>query len=201
MYPLMIDLKDKKIVIVGGGNVATSRVYTLLPYGPHITVISPDLHERLTSLFDEKKIHYEKRSFQPTDVKDAFLVIAATNDKKTNQLVKESCHKQQLYNIVDDPNGSTFHFPAIHQHHGITVAVTTSGISPTLAKHLRDEFAHIIDDFDEQYLQFLQDVRSLVKQKQFQPPKKREILKQCLQNKFVQSEEERQNFIQSLSKL
>lgn len=201
MYPFMIDLKNKKIVIVGGGKVAANRVLALLPFQPFMTVISPTLDERLEDLYEEKKIQYEKRKFQPKDVENAFIVIAATNDYETNQLVKKSCHENQLYNIVDDPKSSSFHFPAMHQHNGITVAVTTSGISPMLAKQLRDEFAEIVDALDDKYLTFLQDVRNLVKTKPLEASKKKEIYKKCLQKQFVQSENERQAFFASIEKL
>lgn len=201
MYPFMLDIKNKKIVFVGGGNVAANRVLSLLPFQPLITIISPTLDERLVNLYKEKKIHYEKRTFQPKDVEDAYIVIAATNDYETNQLVRACCHENQLYNIVDDPKGSSIHFPAMYQHQGITVAVTTNGISPILAKQLRDEFAEIVDAFDEGYLTFLQDIRNLVRAKQLETSKKQEIYKKCLQKQFVRSEKERKAFLTSIEKL
>ena len=201
MYPFMIDIKDKKIVIIGGGKVAANRVISLLPWQPQITIISSTLDERLQKLVEENNIHYEARNFHLGDVEEAFIVIAATNDRHVNQLVKNSCHKNQLFNIVDDPAESSFHFPALHVHNGITVAVTTSGISPLLAKHLRDEFASIIDEFDEGYLSFLQEIRKLVKEKQLAPLEKRTILQQCLLEKYIASSEERKTYLQQVQLL
>lgn len=201
MYPFMINIKNKPIVIVGGGKVATNRVLSLLPFEPNITVVSPTIDERLKPLYKEKQIQYEKRTFHPTDVKDAFIVIAATDCYETNQQVKSSCHRNQLYNIVDDPKGSSFHFPAIHRNNGITFGVTTSGISPTLAKHLRNQFAKIVDEYDENYLTFLQEVRKLIKQKELHFSQKHFLLQQCLQKKFVKSEEERKTFFETIQKL
>lgn len=201
MYPFMIDIKNKNIVVVGGGKVATNRVQNLLPYAPKITVISPTISKTLKVLIEKEKIGYIQRTFQQSDVEDAFIVIAATNQFETNQLVKNSCSQNQLYNIVDDPAGSSFHFPAMYSNNGITVGVTTSGISPLLAKSLRDEFSQIIKQLDGDYLIFLKEVRQIVKEKHFDSVKKREILQQSLQMKYVESENERKSFLELISSL
>ena len=184
MYPFMINVHNKKIVVVGGGQIAAKRIMALIPWQPLITVISPKLEEQLVALVNNGMIEHKERTFQASDVDAAFIVIAATNDKTVNRIVKDSCAIHQLYNIVDDPKSSSFHFPAMYTEHDITVAVATNGISPTLAIRLRDEFAAIIDDLHPAYLAFLQEVRQHVKGASLTGQQKRELLAECMEKQY-----------------
>lgn len=190
----MVNLRDKKVVVIGGGKIAAKRIESLLRFHPNITVVSPVLEEYLYALVDGGVIKYIERSFQTSDVKGALFVIAATDDAAVNQLVKESCHPNQLLNIVDDPANSSFHFPAMYEKNEITIAVTTSGISPMLAKNLRDDFAAIVDGIDPEYLLFLKDVRQLVKEGQFSKEQKRTVLKECLEECYYSNSIQRTIF-------
>ena len=184
MFPMMVNIRDKKVIVIGGGKIAAKRIESLLRFQPNITVVSPVLEERLHAFVKNGVIEHIAKSFQTCDVQDALLVIAATNDTAVNQLVKESCHPNQLINIVDDPANSSFHFPAMYEKNEITIAVTTSGISPMLAKNLRDDFAAIVDGIEPEYLLFLKEVRQLVKTGRFTKDQKRFLLAECLEDYY-----------------
>ncbi|MEK4386753.1 NAD(P)-dependent oxidoreductase [Solibacillus sp. FSL W7-1464] len=201
MFPMMVNIRDKKVAVIGGGKIAAKRIKSLLRFQPDITVVSPVLNERLQALVDDGGIKYIERSFQTSDVQGALFVIAATDDAAVNQLVKESCHPHQLLNIVDDPANSSFHFPAMYEKNEITIAVTTSGISPMLAKNLRDDFAAIVDGIDPEYLSFLKEVRQLVKGGQFSKEQKRTLLKECLDEYYQSNSIQRTIFIEKLLEL
>lgn len=184
MYPFMMNITNKKIVVIGGGKVAAKRVESMLCWHPTITVISPALDARLQVLVKNKQISYEARKFMPSDVTDALIVLAATNDAELNQLVRESCGINQLVNLADDPVNSSFHFPAFHEKNGLTVAVSTSGISPSLAVKLRNDFAAVIDDFPRDYVDFLRDIRKLIKVVDLPRDVKGEILENILDERY-----------------
>ncbi|WP_285848676.1 precorrin-2 dehydrogenase/sirohydrochlorin ferrochelatase family protein [Solibacillus isronensis] len=194
----MVNIRDKKVVVIGGGKIAAKRIESLLRFQPNITVVSPVLEERLHAFVESGVIKYIARFFQISDVQGALLVIAATNDAAVNQLVKENSHPYQLINIVDDPANSSFHFPAIYEKNEITIAVTTSGISPMLAKNLRDDFAAIVDGMDPEYLLFLKEVRHLVKEGQFTKEQKRILLKECLEECYHSNSIQRSIFMEKI---
>ena len=102
MYPLLLNLKNKNIVVVGGGAVAYRKVLGLLEQGGCITVISPDLNEALKNLVQQQRIQWVDRTFEQTDLADAFIVIAATNERAVNAFVASCCQTHQLVNIVGD---------------------------------------------------------------------------------------------------
>ena len=197
----MINIHHKKIVVIGGGKIAAKRILALIPWQPFITVISPKLDEQLVALVHNDVIQHKERTFQVSDVDPAFIVIAATNDKTVNRIVKDSCGSNQLYNIVDDPQGSTFHFPAMYTEHDITVAVATNGLSPTLAIHLRDKFAAIIDDLQPAYLTFLQEVRQHLKGASLTGQQKRELLAECMEEQYQTDEYARASFFEKVERV
>ncbi|WP_079528191.1 precorrin-2 dehydrogenase/sirohydrochlorin ferrochelatase family protein [Solibacillus isronensis] len=198
MFPMMVNIRDKKVIVIGGGKIAAKRIESLLRFQPNITVVSPVLEERLHAFVENGVIEHIAKSFQTCDVQDALLVIAATNDTAVNQLVKESCHPNQLINIVDNPANSSFHFPAMYEKNEITIAVTTSGISPILAKNLRDDFAAIVDGLEPDYLLFLKEVRQLVKAGQFTKEQKRFLLAECLEDYYQTDAQMRTMFLRKL---
>ena len=195
---MMVDIRDKKVVVIGGGKIAAKRIDSLLRFRPNITVVSPVLEERLHVLVESVVIEHIARAYQIGDVQGALLVIAATDDAAVNQLVKESCHANQFLNIVDDPANSSFHFPAMYEKNEITIAVTTSGISPMLAKNLRDDFAAIVDGIEPEYLLFLREVRRLVKVSQFSKERKHALLKDCLEECYHSNSIQRKIFLKKM---
>jgi precorrin-2 dehydrogenase/sirohydrochlorin ferrochelatase len=137
-YPIFLDLKDKKCIVVGGGSVAERKVEMLLEHRASVTVISPTLSQRLQYLADQGVIQTINRNYQTGDLKGAFLIIAATDDPSINATVAGRGKKQgALVNVVDDPGHSDFIVPSIVRRGDITIAISTSGKSPALARKLR----------------------------------------------------------------
>ena len=86
--PIMLKLEQKKVVIVGGGNVAMQKVTALLDMQALITVVSPVLHEKMIPFVQQAQIIWLEKSFEPNDIEGAFLIFAATNDVKVNEAVE-----------------------------------------------------------------------------------------------------------------
>src|SRR4030067_467150 len=100
-YPVFLDLKNKKCVVIGGGSVAERKAVTLLSCKADICVISPDITSRLRELAKKKKLRYIKKRYEDKDIKDAFLVVAATNNRDANKAVFAAAKKYKcLLNSV-----------------------------------------------------------------------------------------------------
>ncbi len=137
-YPIFLDLKGKRCIVVGGGSVAERKVDMFLEHQASVTVISPTLSRRLHHLADQGAIQTINRNYRAGDLKGAFLVIAATDDPSANAAIAEQCRKQGvLVNVVDDPRHSDFIVPSMVRRGDITIAISTSGKSPALARKLR----------------------------------------------------------------
>ena len=145
-YPVFLNLKGKKCVVVGGGRVAERKVLSLLESGADITVISPELTKRLRkesvkSLKRAKaskgNLRHISREYKKGDIRNAFLAIAATDSMETNK--KVSADAPNLINVVDAPSLCNFIAPSVVRRGPLTIAISTSGVSPSIAKAIRKE--------------------------------------------------------------
>ncbi len=138
LYPVFINLENKSCVVVGGGLVAFRKVTSLLEAKARITIISPQLCDVLSSLIDRSEINFLKREFRSGDLANAFLVIAATDDAKINQLVWEEANERDiLVNVVDVPSLCNFYVPSVMRDYDLAIAISTNGKAPYLSKKLR----------------------------------------------------------------
>jgi len=113
-FPLFIDLKNKNIVVIGGGNIAERRVETLVNFGASITVIAPEISKRIGELYCHGRINVIMREYKRGDLKNAFIVIIATNKKEVNDLAaKDARELNILVNRADNREECDFFFPAI----------------------------------------------------------------------------------------
>jgi siroheme synthase-like protein len=125
--------------------VAARKVEGLLEAGARVKVISPEITPELKELAVSGEISHTPRAYQEGDLEDAYLAIAATDDLVANHAVwAESNRRGCLVNVVDDPEHSTFILPAIVKRGEMSVAVSTGGGSPALARRLRERLEKII---------------------------------------------------------
>ena len=137
--PLFLHLGDQRCVVVGGGAVAARKVELLARTGARITVVAPDIAPAITTLAEGGAIAVERRRFEDDDVRGALLVVAATGDRQVNRAVHAVCRARGvLINTVDDPALCTASFPSIVDRGPVTVAVSTGGMAPAFARHLRE---------------------------------------------------------------
>ncbi|WP_257348479.1 NAD(P)-binding protein [Pseudalkalibacillus decolorationis] len=172
-YPIMINLQGKKAVVIGGGKVAYRKILSLLEAKAEVTVVSPAVIVEVKTLIDKNGVSWYKKQVEATDYQDAFIVIAATNRKETNQEVAEQAGSHQLVNIVDQPNLGNFHVPAKLTRGKLTIAVSTGGASPILAKKIRDDLSKTYDETYEDYLEDLFKYREKIKQMPLSEQEKR----------------------------
>lgn len=138
-------MQARKTVVIGGGHVAVRKVEALLAADAQVKVISPVLEPELQLLVDSGVITCLQRPYHEGDLKGAFLVIAATDEINVNHVVwAEAMKRGCLINVVDDPKHSTFILPAVLQRGEMSVAISTGGGSPALARRLRERLEDII---------------------------------------------------------
>lgn len=146
-YPVVLNLNQKDCFVVGGGQVALRKVKGLLQAGGLVTVVSPELHPELVALQRQGAIRCHQESYREEflDEKSYFLAVAATNNREINRRVAEDCRKRRiLVNVVDDPARCDFILPAVFQQGKVTVAVSTGGSSPVLARLVRDRIGGLL---------------------------------------------------------
>ena len=137
-YPVFLNIKGRKCAVIGGGQVALRKVTILLEHGAKVKVISLELCPELASLAEKKRISVLNREYRNGDLKGVFVAIAATDSSIINQQVaREAREKSALVNVVDDASNSDFIAPSIVRRGEITIAISTSGQSPALARKLR----------------------------------------------------------------
>jgi precorrin-2 dehydrogenase/sirohydrochlorin ferrochelatase len=162
-YPIFLDLRNKKAVVIGGGSVAERKALTLLSCNANVSIISPEITPRLRRLAKEGKIEYIKKSYEDKDVKDAFLVVAATNDKKINEAVAKAVERYScLLNIVDKPESSNFIVPSLISRGDLTIAISTGGKTPALSKQIRKELQQIYGREYEVFIKTMGKIRGML---------------------------------------
>lgn len=199
MLPITIKLKGRKCIIVGGGKIAYRRIKALLAECAHIVVVSPELLPDLLALVEQKHVDWLPRTFEEQDVHEAFLVVAATNKREVNEAVARSCSPNQLINIADDPENSSFYFPAVGKRGLLTVAVGTNGASPILAKNIRDDIMSQFDESYELYFTFVKISREKILSLQVEESEKRQLLTEIVDKKYLDAGLQKA-FLKQLSK-
>ncbi len=152
-YPINLNIRDKRCLVVGGGKVAERKVETLLSGGAKVTVISPEITSDLRDLLEAKRIIYEARDYRRGDLQGVFLVIACTDDPAVNAAVSsEAEERSTLCNVVDKPDLCNFTVPSMVVRGDLLITISTGGKSPALAKKLRRELE---EAYGREYAGFL----------------------------------------------
>lgn len=181
-YPAFLDLMDKPCVVVGGGRVAERKVAGLLEAGARVKVISPNLTKELESKKSSGAIKHSRHQFTPVDLRSAYLVIAATDSAEQNKKIAGAAENMgiPLINVVDMPEHCGFIVPASVNRGPLTIAVSTSGASPAMARAIREELEGLYGPAFGHYLKTLRRERD-----------------RALQN--IKNPEERERFLKSLA--
>jgi len=165
-YPTFFNLQGKRGMVVGGGEVALRKVKMLLDGGAKVTVISPRPHPEIVKLSKEKAIHLIQRDYEAGDLKDAVIAMVCTDKEKVNRKVADEAKKAGvLVNVADHSEPSDFIIPSFLRRGNLIVAVSTSGVSPALARKIRTKLEK---SFGEEYatlLSIIGEVRSTIKEK------------------------------------
>jgi precorrin-2 dehydrogenase/sirohydrochlorin ferrochelatase len=165
-YPVFLDIADKPVVVIGGGNIALQKMDGLLDAGAKVTVISPELNERMTELRDEGRFMHVKRVYEPGDIEGYELAFVATDDHEENRRVWQEGRQRRIWvNAVDDIPNCDFIMPGIVQQGGLVIAISTSGASPAMARKVREDIQEFLAPEDAALLDLAAEVRRELRQK------------------------------------
>jgi uroporphyrin-III C-methyltransferase / precorrin-2 dehydrogenase / sirohydrochlorin ferrochelatase len=143
--PVFLRLKDKPVVVVGGGEVALRKAQWLLKAGARVTLIAPQLHAQLAQCVADTELRHLKAPFAPEQLTGAVAVVAATAEAAVNAAVAGAARARGIaVNVVDDAERSTFIFPAIIDRSPLIVAVSSAGLAPVLARGVREQIEALL---------------------------------------------------------
>ncbi|MBI5583740.1 MAG: bifunctional precorrin-2 dehydrogenase/sirohydrochlorin ferrochelatase [Deltaproteobacteria bacterium] len=162
-YPVFLDLQGTSCLVVGGGQVGERKVKSLLDCGAVVHLVSPELTPYLEEAVRQGKVVPAGSAFAPAQLEGMFLVIGATDDPEVNrQISAEARARNLLCNIVDRPRECNFIVPATVRRGDLTIAVSTGGRSPALAKKIREDLEKRFPDSYNKYLELLGRIREYV---------------------------------------
>ncbi|MDM9559622.1 MULTISPECIES: siroheme synthase CysG [Bordetella] len=146
LFPLFADLQGRRVVVVGGGEVAARKAQVLLEAGADVQVGAPALAPELAGLAAEGRIRHLPGEFRAEWLDDAWLVVAATDDRAVNAAVSRAAAQRRVFsNVVDDAELSSFQVPSIVDRSPLIVAISSSGVAPVLARRLRERVESLFD--------------------------------------------------------
>lgn len=141
-YPVFIDVKDRRCVVIGGGNEGQKNVEKLLGSGADVVVISPEVNPLVEQRAESGEVAWIRRGYETGDLEATFIAIAATDDNSVNlQIAKEAEERNVLLNVVDVTHLCTFIAPSIATRGAVTIATSTGGASPALARTFREKLS------------------------------------------------------------
>ncbi len=163
LFPAFLDLRGRRCLVVGGGEIARQKIAGLLPSGAHIHVVAPEACAEVRRLAEDGRLRWWQRTYSAGDLEGAYLVIAATGEPRVNEAVfAEAERRGALCNSVDDPEHCHFQCPAVVRRGELQIAISTGGRSPALAQRLRAELEAQFSPEYAPWLEWLGRVRQLM---------------------------------------
>jgi uroporphyrin-III C-methyltransferase/precorrin-2 dehydrogenase/sirohydrochlorin ferrochelatase len=164
--PIFMNVKGQDCLVIGGGKVASRKVFMLLRAGAAVSVVSPKLCQDLSIRKNEGEITHKDRNFEDADIDNCKIIIAATNDEKVNIHVSELAHSKGIpVNVVDAPELCSFIVPSIIDRNPVQIAISTGGASPVLARLLRSRLETFIPSAYGRLAKLVESYREKVKSK------------------------------------
>ena len=146
IYPLFVELSNRPVLLVGGGTVAARKATPLLRAGARLTVVAPALGRALQAAAAAGEIRWIAAHFQPAHLDGAWLAIAATGETAVNQAVASAAAERRIFiNVVDDAGLSSFQVPAVVDRTPLTVAISSGGAAPVLARLVRERIERLLE--------------------------------------------------------
>lgn len=181
-YPIFLRLTGRKAVVIGGGPVAARKAASLIEAGAAVTVISPELSTRFEEgLAEAGAFIHEGRKYRPGDLAGAAIAVAATDDPETNALVAAEANELGIpVNSANPPGAGTFIVPSTVKRGGLTVAISTGGACPALSRKLRQDFESFLTGEYGQFLEFLEEARTALKERLPEERSRRRVLEELV---------------------
>lgn len=184
-FPMFVDIKKKKCLIVGGGTVALRKVQVLLDFGADVVVVAPEVFPKIK----EYPVTVYQRNFEKEDLQGCELVVAATDDAGLNHEIAEAAQKQKIpVNAVDQQEDCSFIFPSYVREQELVGAFSSGGNSPVLTQYLKKYMAQILTAELGETNAYLGSIRPVVKRELDTEAMRKKVYQQVLNELFKQIE-------------
>jgi len=174
---MFLKLAGRKCVVAGAGSVAEDKIAGLLRAGAKVRVVAPEATSRIRSWARARKIRWQARPFERSDLQGAFLVVAATSSSAVHtRIYREARRRGVLCNVVDDPEHCDFYYGSVVRRGALQIAISTGGHSPALAQRLRKRLER---EYGAEYKFWLAELGKLRKKlfaKKITPKRRRALL-------------------------
>ena len=165
-YPIFLEMKDRRCVVIGGGAVAERKVEGLVAVGANVTVISPTLTDGLRDMLTQGAIRHVAREYRTGDRAGYDMVFVATDSSEINATVSSETRSLRIWvNSADDPDHCDFILPAVIRRGDLAVAVSTGGVSPAVTRAIREELDEYFTGDYARFVQIAGEVRSELREK------------------------------------
>ncbi|MGZ8811948.1 MAG: precorrin-2 dehydrogenase/sirohydrochlorin ferrochelatase family protein [Thermoanaerobaculia bacterium] len=163
-YPVYLDIEEREVLIIGGGNVCARKAETMMKYGAHVTIVSPDFTDEIQHWAKEGVLKLRQKAYEEADLTGASIVIASTDDPCINARIARDCRRRKIpVNVVDVTHLCEFIVPAIVERGTIQIAVSTGGKSPALARTLKEDLQKFVGPEYDEVNQVLGSLRTAAK--------------------------------------
>jgi precorrin-2 dehydrogenase / sirohydrochlorin ferrochelatase len=162
LFPAFLKLAGRRCLVVGAGRIAEEKIQGLLRAEAQVRVVSPNATPRVRAWARAAKIRWDARAFRPSDLRDIFLVVAATSSPRLHaQIYGQAKRRRVLCNVVDDPEHCDFYYGSAVRRGSLQIAISTGGHSPALAQRLRKRLEK---EFGTEYEDWLEEIGKRRKQ-------------------------------------
>jgi len=156
LFPVFLKLAGRRVLVVGAGPVAASKIGALVAAGADVRVVAPDVRPEII----ESGVAVERRAFEPSDLDDAWIVVAAATPAVNREVARLAEARHVFVNAVDDPPNATAYLGGIVRRDGVTLAISTSGHAPALAGLLREALDTVLPPDLGRWLETAQAARA-----------------------------------------
>lgn len=193
-FPMYIDIRQKKCLVIGGGRVAARKVETLLKYEAHVVVISPEICEEILGLLPDSQNSIRRMDLMEVteeeleaELSGSVLVVAASGSREANHRTAQICNVLHIpVNVVDAPEECSFLFPAVVKKGNISIGINTGGQSPIVSRRIREDVDTMIPDYYADIAEQLSDLRRLLKDRVMEEGVRRRALKEVAAAAFAE---------------
>ena len=184
LYPVFLRLEDRRVVLVGGGRVAASKLPALHDGGARVTVVAPEIRNEL----HRPGVTLVRRAFKPADLDGAFFVIAAATPDVNRAVAAAAAERGLFVNAVDDAQNASAYLGGVVRRGGVTVAIGTGGRAPALAGLLREALEELLPDDLETWVSLGEHLRKPWKERGIAIGERRPLLLRALQELYASRE-------------
>lgn len=186
-YPVVLNVKNKKCVVIGGGRIGRRKAVALLLAGAEVWLVAPEVNGDLDKLIREGKIRWIQDVYHSRYLEDSFLVVAAASDREVNEEVARFCHERHLLlDVVDNGDLGSFSSAACLRRGDLLIAVSTNGQSPALAKKIIDELEQLYGPGYARATEVLGEARTLARSRFARQEEREKKLHDLLESGIVE---------------